>query len=427
MIRHNFLDRFIKDESAGTMVLTAVVLPAILGFAGMGLDATGWYMQKRQLQNLTDMAALEAVHSGEWFAADALNSQVSSFIDTRGGNSDTDTVTLTTPPTSGAYVGRAGFMELTVERDVELYFVDAMYGMMGQDFAVTVAARAVAGTLVVGTQCVVALDDSADRALNFQGNTEVGTECGITSNSTSDEAIYVGGSAELTTVSAQAVGDISVSGSGSLISDTPPQSLSSPADNPYESLTIPPIGACDVIGATTLRDDDVLFPGRYCGDITVQGDNVVFEPGTYVIEGGDFGANANSTFSGDGVTFILTGTSPADVGGISMNGSTSADLSAPTSGAYQGILFYQDPIAEYRSNGSDATFAGGADLLMDGVLYFPSSDITFTGGTSADPSCMQVWGATVTFAGDSKIGNDDAICLSLGLDVSPQIRILLVE
>lgn len=416
-----------QDQAAATMAVTAIALPAILGFAGLGLDATSWFAQKRQLQNWTDMAALEAVHSNSIFSADALETQVTSFLRARGLDAVSDGVTLNTPPTSGDYAGRNGFMEIVVDRDVQPYFLDAMYGMLGQTFSVNVSARAVAGTLVIGTQCVVALDESADRALNFQGNTEVGTECGVTSNSTSSEAIYVGGSAELDTISAQAVGDIEVSGGGILTSETPPQSLSSPADDPYDTLPMPPNSACDEVGRTNVRDDEILMPGRYCGDLVIQGAGVILDPGTYIIDGGDFKANSGSSFSGDGVTIILTGSSPSDVGGITINGGASTDLSAPTSGTYEGILFAQDPIAQYRNNQSNAIFAGGANLMMDGVLYLPRSDITFTGGTSADPSCLQVWGATVTFSGDSKIGNDDALCASLGLDISPQIRIMLVE
>ena len=130
----------------------------------------------------------------------------------------------------------------------------------------------------------------------------------------------MGGSADLTTVSAQAVGDIEISGSGTLNSETPPQSLSSPADDPYEILPIPPISSCDFSGQTNVRDDEVMTPGRYCGNLRVQGSNIEFEPGTYIIDGGDFNANAGSSFFGDEVTFIFTGDTAGDVGTITMNG-----------------------------------------------------------------------------------------------------------
>jgi len=417
--------KFLKDESAGALTLTAVLMPMILGFAGMGLDATGWYMHKRSVQNLVDMAAIEAVHSGGYLADQALVSQVNNFLSDRGLDSSRDTLTLSSPPSAGDYVGRSGFTEIILRREVPLNFVNAFYAVTGEEAAVFVSSRAVAGTLIVGTQCIVALDETANRALSFSGNTEVSAGCGVASNSTSTEAIYLGGTAELTAALAMAVGDIEVGGGATLTTESPPQSYSQSINNPYDSLDIPSAGTCDYTGTTRARDDDILSPGRYCGDINVQGQNVVFDPGTYIIDGGDFGSNANAEFSGEGVTFILTGSTAADVGTVNMNGNTTAELSAPTSGDYQGILFFQDPIAEYRD--TTALFNGGSNLLLDGVLYFPSGDISFNGGASADPSCLQIFGATVSFNGNSNIGNDETICDALDIDATTQFRVQLVE
>jgi len=419
------IKRFIKDEGAGTLVMTAILFPMILGFGGLGLDVTDWYMQKRDVQNLADMAAIEAVHTGNYYSGSSLKDKVSTFLTHYGMDAKTDTLTFNSPPASGDYAGKNGFMEVILSRQVRMDFLSIFYGLSGNNLTVNVAARAVAGTLIIGPQCIVALDKTADRALEFSGTAEVVAECGVASNSTSGQSIYVGGNASLTADPAMAVGDIVVSGSGTLVTNSPLQTFAQPTKDPYANLPIPPISACDVTGSTTVNDNQVMTPGRYCGDITVKGSNVTFAPGTYVIDGGDFTANAGSQFAGDGVTFILTGDTPSDVGSVNINGGSTADLTAPTSGTYEGILMYQDPKADYRTN--PAKFLGGADLQYDGVIYMPSSDITFSGGASGDPSCMQIFGATVTFTGSSHVGNDDSICQSLNMDVSPQIRIQLVE
>jgi len=417
--------KFIQNEEAGALTLTAVMLPVILGFGGLGLDVTGWYMQKRDVQNLVDMAAIDAVHSGNYVADAELETQLDNFLSDKGVDTARDTLTLSSPPLAGDYAGRAGFYEIVLRREVPLNFLSAFYGITGEEATVFVSSRAVAGTLIIGSQCVVALDETADRALNFSGNTDVAVGCGVSSNSASGEAIYVGGTSELSAALALAVGDIVVSGGGVLTTDSPAQSFASPASDPYSALTIPASGACDYSGVTRANDNDILSPGTYCGDIRVQGEDVTFDPGVYIIEGGDFISNANSEFSGDGVTFIFTGNTAADVGTVSFNGNTDAELSAPTSGTYEGILFFQDPIADYRT--TTANFNGGAELNLDGVIYFPSGDVSFNGGAAGEPSCLQIYGATVSFSGSSVIGNDDTICDSLGLTVSPQIRIQLVE
>jgi len=416
---------FIQDEEAGALTLTAVMFPVILGFGGLGLDVTGWYMQKRNVQNLVDMAAIDAVHSGSYVADAELETQLDNFLAGKGVDPARDTLTLSSPPLAGDYAGRAGFYEIVLRREVPLNFLNAFYGMTGEEATVFVSSRAVAGTLIIGSQCVVALDETADRALSFSGNTDVAVGCGVSSNSASAEAIYLGGTSELTAALAMAVGDIAVGGGATLTTESPAQSFSSPASDPYAALEIPPSGACDYTGVTRANNSDIMSPGTYCGDIRIQGEDITFDPGVYIIDGGDFIANANSEFEGEGVTFVLTGDTAADVGTVNMNGNTEAELSAPTSGTYEGILFFQDPIAEYRA--TTASFNGGAELNLDGVIYFPSGDISFNGGASAEPSCLQIYGATVSFSGSSVIGNDETICDTLGLTVSPQIRIQLVE
>ncbi|WP_417455743.1 TadE/TadG family type IV pilus assembly protein [Kordiimonas sp.] len=425
---YNTLSRLCRDETAGTMTLTAVLMPMILGFAGLGVDATGWYMHRRVVQNLSDMAAIEAVHSGHYFEDQALADRVSVFLDDKGYDADTDSVTVNTPPTKGDYAGKDGFMEIVVSRNVPLNFLNAFYGAVSeQPLDVTVAGRAVAGTLIIGTQCIVALDETADRALDFSGTADVVADCGVASNSTSEESIYVGGNASLTADPAMAVGDIAVDGNATLTTNSPLQTFSEPVTDPYKDVTMPPITSCDYTGTVDAGDDMVLTPGRYCGGIDIKGSNVVFEPGTYVIENGNFTANGGAEFSGSEVAFVMTGTTGDQVGYVNINGGATATLSAPTSGDYTGMLFVQDGDATYRGKKNASVFNGGANLQLDGVLYFPSTDLTFTGGAAADPSCLQVFGATVRFTGSSHIGNDDAICTSLDMEISPQVRIQLVE
>ncbi len=413
------------DERAGTLTVTAVIFPMLLGFAGLGMDVTGWYMQKRDAQNLADMAAIEAAHTGHYYSDGDLTNLVADFMQSYGMNTSTDTLTVNSPPTSGDYAGDNRFKEIVVQRNVTLNFLSAFYGLTGGNLNVEVGARAVAGTVVIGTQCIVALDESADRALDFSGTATVVAECGVAANSTSDEAIYVGGNASLTADPAMAVGDISISGSATLTTNSPLQTFAEATEDPYSGLSVPPVSSCDVTVDTTIGDDAVMTPGRYCGDITVQGENITFQPGTYIIDGGDFKSNANSQFSGSGVTFILTGSTPSDIGTVSMNGSSSATLSAPSTGDYAGVVFFQDSNADYR--GTNALFNGGSDLLFDGVIYFPSSDVTFSGGSSANPSCMQIFAATVEFTANSHIGNDEATCTSLNMGSSAQERVQLVE
>ncbi len=407
------------------MTITAILLPVVIGFAGLGLDMTHIMMERRALQSLADSAALMSVHTvADDMTDPALFTRVVDHLSEQGFDATTDTLTITDPPSSGVAVGLSNYMEITISRQVQMAFASIIW-----DSATTVATRAVAGKVIVGEGCIVALEETADRALYFTGTADVNADCGVATNSSSAEAIYVGGRAELTADLVMAFGGVEVAGAATLTTESPVQEFSSKAVDPYgaegDDLQIPPVGACDY-GAVTAGDDAVMLPGRYCGDLTVQGSNVSFSPGVYIIDGGDFVSNANSDMYGDGVTFILTASDPANVGNIRMNGSTTADFTAPALGEeYAGILFFQDPAAtEY---GASNVFNGGSNLLFDGVLYFPNQEVTFTGGANFSPACMQIIGKSVKFTGSSVIKNDEAVCASLGLKSVMQIRVQLVE
>ncbi len=144
--------------------------------------------------------------------------------------------------------------------------------------------------------------------------------------------------------------------------------------------------------------------------------SVTLSPGVYVVEGGDFKANANANISGDGVIIYLAGSS-----GVSMNGTASVKLSAPTSGTYSGVLFYGDRANLAGSN----TFNGTADLLLTGALYFPTQEVKYLGNFSGQGGCTQVVADTIEWSGATSIKQD---CTSLGMREIPAAQsVQLVE
>ena len=54
------LSSLISDEEGSYVALTAFLLVGILGFAGMGIDLSMWYQEKRTSQNIADAAAVAA-------------------------------------------------------------------------------------------------------------------------------------------------------------------------------------------------------------------------------------------------------------------------------------------------------------------------------------------------------------------------------
>jgi hypothetical protein len=116
--------------------------------------------------------------------------------------------------------------------------------------------------------------------------------------------------------------------------------------------------------------------------------------GTYVMKGGSIDWR-NGNLSGTGVTFYFTG----GLSTISINGSVVTDLSAPTSGPLHGMLFFLDRNTPQES--MNITINGGSNLVLDGSIYFPNQDISYSGGSSTTNNYTALVAYRITFTGNS--------------------------
>src|SRR5262249_40509231 len=115
-------------------------------------------------------------------------------------------------------------------------------------------------------------------------------------------------------------------------------------------------------------------PGIYCGGISISnGGTATFNAGLYVLAGGNTLSINGGAGSGSGVTFYIrrgtaNGCSSSGNGqAVNVNGGNIA-LSAPTSGKYEGFLFFEDRTCGSACNG--ANIAGNGSSTFDGALYF---------------------------------------------------------
>ena len=96
----------------------------------------------------------------------------------------------------------------------------------------------------------------------------------------------------------------------------------------------------------------------------------------------------------------IPGSDPATT--VHLAGTAEITLSAPTSGEYKHVLFYQDGnTPDHFVN----KFNGGADTELNGVLYFPNNPIEFSG--NGDPGgAVSIIGRTVKFTGNANLGSN---------------------
>jgi hypothetical protein len=420
----------LRDRDGGALAVTAVLLPTIIGFAGLGVDLTHWYSQRRAMQNMADGAAIAATHAvmagGNSTAVQ--DAAVEGAIRNGWNSAEGYTVQTFAPPTAGLYPGLNRAAEVRITRDVPLYFL----GAIGVG-PVEVSARATGAGVNNGPQCVIALDHTADRAVNFTGNSEVILGCGVASNSSSNESIYIGGNATLEANPAQAFGDIYVGNSATLVTQSPVQPYSQRVEDPYADVIMP-------VDPTTCSETDLwiqtsdvvtsppLQPGRYCNGLRISG-TVDFAPGIYIIADGDLDIGSQAAVTGDEVVFVLTGATPASVGNVVINGGADITLTPPTTGDMTGILFYQDPNADPGGTNTleESHFNGDAEVNLTGALYFPSRQVEYGGSSAAGASCLHVVARRVKFTGSANITNDPDVCAAFGVQEVNQLRVQLVE
>jgi hypothetical protein len=150
--------------------------------------------------------------------------------------------------------------------------------------------------------------------------------------------------------------------------------------------------------AITGNNTVTLSPGLYYGGINITGNATVsFNPGTYVIAGGGLSVTGNSNLSGQGVTFYLTSGS-GGYGPLDITGNATINLSAPTSGPLEGILFFQD--RSIPNNSAASTLVGNANSTFDGAVYFPTTALTFVGNSGSSGYTFLI-ANSITMTGNS--------------------------
>jgi len=250
--------------------------------------------------------------------------------------------------------------------------------------------------------CLVVLDPHASHAFTAGNGAHVNlANCGIRVNSDNGAALYGTGAAVVTSASNQVVGGYSAVNGASF---TPtPQTGAPAANDPYASLQAPSIGSCTSHPDYTQWGQNghyEIYPGTYCGGLAVSnGVTAHFNPGTYVISGGGIQFGSGSV-SGTGVTFYITGTSFTNNQLVAINNGMTVSLAAPTSGTYQGVLFFQD--RSINNTALSSSFAGGANMTLTGSLYFPTTALAFNNGSSSTAN-VALLARTVDFEGGAGI------------------------
>ncbi|MCW5748370.1 MAG: TadE/TadG family protein [Alphaproteobacteria bacterium] len=158
-----------KDTQGGSAIMIAFAIPVVIGALGIALDTGMWYLNKRQMQQMADTASLGAVRTLASGGSVTTAKQVAMNDAVRNGYvaSEGSSLTVNSPPTSGAYAGDPNAVEVVVSRRLPLFF--SAYFLSGSQ---TVSARSVSyQSSVLGKNLEVSM--MLDVSSSMGGNSEI--------------------------------------------------------------------------------------------------------------------------------------------------------------------------------------------------------------------------------------------------------------
>jgi len=101
-------------------IISALMMPSIVGFCGLGAEAGYWYYRQRTLQSAADLAAINAtVVLRDGGDSTAVTSAATADATTNGWHAGS--ITVHTPPTSGTHQN-ANSVEVSLTENEARYF-----------------------------------------------------------------------------------------------------------------------------------------------------------------------------------------------------------------------------------------------------------------------------------------------------------------
>jgi Flp pilus assembly protein TadG len=415
----NTRNRMMRARRGTVLVKVLICLPVLIGVLALNLDGGRMYDERRRAQATADAAALAAgadLYANYWtnYGADPNGTaQAAALAVAQANGYPASAVTVLVPPQTGTYAGQAGFAEVRIDSTLA-----ATFGQIFTGGGLEVTARAVARgqPLKIG---IVLLSGSGAGAFTNSALSFALVNQPLVVNSTDPAAVLSTGPVMLS------LSGINTSG-GTSISSLLPLNMSvrtgvAPTLDPLAFLAVPSSsGTVQSSSPLTINSalPTFLQPGVYKGGIRVTGlSTVVMAPGVYVMQGGGFRVDGAATVTGLNTMVYNTTSGTYAAGPISIAGAGKVVMTAPTSGTYQGLNFFQD-----RSLTQPVSITGLGLTTITGTIYAAQAPVTLTG--SAAVGLNTLGGAFV--ASSMTVGGIGAVTVDLGLNPPrvPDVRVV---
>ncbi|MDW8222070.1 MAG: pilus assembly protein TadG-related protein [Gemmatales bacterium] len=396
-----------RIRRAQVAVLTAVSLVPVLGAVAFVTDGGLLLDQRRRVQATADAAALAGAyelyrHSAQSGGMDTNGAARAAALEIadRAGYSASNgcTVEVNIPPRSGIHAGRVGYVEVQIRAPQRRTF-SAIFGSGD----LSVAGRAVArcrwspfraGLIVLrpqGRGTLNAVGNARADVINapvYVNSSDAAGGSAVGNSVVSAPQFYFGGSPGYTTTGSAAFRGVI-------------HSSQTPVPDPLAYLPPPDPSALPVRSTRRLQlsgsGNVTLLPGVYVGGITMTGRvNVTMLPGIYYLQGGGLQVSGQGNLTGNGVLIYNDPRSSAD--DVNISGQGRVEISAPSSGPYQGLVIYQR-----RDATNTITVSGNGQTRITGTYYTANGTVRFVGNGAGDVLASQVVTSQAVITGNGRL------------------------
>ena len=438
----------IRQAREGAVAIQmGLIFTAVIGMGALASEIGFVTYKHRQMQSAADAAAFGAAIAKSKSAnftlqARALTAAVG-IVDGANGV----TVTANNPPATGPNTANASAVEVIITQPQTLYIVGAVNSLTGSAnpaglFTLGVRAVAMAGS---GAGCLLQLSSSANPGVSLTGGGTISLcGCGLSVNSNAAGALTMTGgtSINLDNNSCSAVDasqNVSMVGTGSYHNGATVNGVAAPAtfpdvktgqtaaadpyaaDHPMPSRPANqcPISGTGITSSTSKGVTTITYGGTYTGsigscywptgDVVSLGNaaNMTLTGSVYYLTGGSITVSGNATLAtspGNTETFVLTG-SGTNYATFNVNNGGKVTLTAPNSGANAGIAIFGDRTAPANTS---SNFSGGSTMTINGAIYLPTQNVTFTNGAGNPTGCTQLIAGQIAISGGVTLSNNCA-------------------
>lgn len=403
----------IADRGGSVAVISAIVFSALLGFAALAIDATSWEETALRAQTAADQAAIAAG------AASLQGETLTQYtVDAKGvaakngfSSANGATVTVSSPPASGAYAGDTGDIEVVVQQQANSFF---------RSSAPVVGAHAVVSANYGA--CIIVLGTTGQ---TFSMNGAMSTtlkKCDFYNNSSSNSGTYLNGAVSLSAENISLVGNYnacsvtcSIKATKSLITNA-----ASAASDPYAGRTPPfPVGQSIPTSDCSYKNESLSGSGSFnftdssssptvfCGGLTASNiaGSIAFGSGTYVFDGNVNISGAVNITSSNATLVVTPGHS------LSISGAANLQMTAPTTGSTAGMaIWIEENTSTNPVTSGNIGLTGASSVNITGVVYAPGGALTINGASGSQ--CTQLVASSINVTGAASLQHN---CSGVGI------------